>query len=112
MNEEKRPGGLTALAVFNFIFTGLNLLGILGWVIIFLVIIGIIPTENMQEAQKAQMEAFKELGIPVFILFFILSIVSSVLLLLAGIGYLKQKKFLGRTIGNLYAAITIISSLL
>ena len=64
----------------------------------------------MNEVQKTQMEAFKELGIPVFVLFFVLSIVSSVLLLLAGIGYLKQKKFLGRTIGNLYGVIKIISS--
>ena len=110
MNQEKRPGGLTALAVINFIFSGLYLLGILGWVVIFLVIIGIIPTEHMNEVQKTQMEAFQKLGIPVFIFVFTLSLVSSGLLLLSGIGYLKQKKFLGRIIGNIYAVIDIISS--
>lgn len=30
MNEGKRPGGLTALAVLNFIFSAWGLLGILG----------------------------------------------------------------------------------
>ena len=64
----------------------------------------------MNEVQKIQMEAFQKLGIPVFIFAFTLSLVSSVLLLLSGIGYLKQKKFLGRTLGNIYAVIDIISS--
>ncbi len=112
MNEEKRPGGLTALAVINFIFSGLYLFGLLGWIIIFLVIIGIIPTDQMNEIQKTQMEAFQELGIPVFIFILTLSLISSVLLLLSGIGYLKQKKFLGRNLGNLYAVIDIISSVI
>ncbi len=110
MNQEKRPGGLTALAVINFIFSGLYLLGILGWIIILLVIIGIIPIDQLNEIQRTQMEAFQKLGIPVFIFVLILSLVSSVLLLLSGIGYLKQKKFLGRTLGNIYAVIDIISS--
>ena len=66
----------------------------------------------MQEVQKAQIEAFQNMGLPVFIFIFILSLASGVLLLLSGIGYLKQKKFLGRIIGNLYAVITIISSVI
>ncbi|MCP4611345.1 MAG: hypothetical protein GY845_21755 [Planctomycetes bacterium] len=109
MNEEKRPGGLTALAVINFVFSGWGLIGLLGLAALF-AFIGKIPTENMQEAQRAQIEAFQDMGLPVFIFIFVLSLVSSVLLLLSGIGYLKQKKFLGRTIGNLYAVISIISS--
>lgn len=112
MNEEKRPGGLTALAVFNFIFSGVNLLGLLGWVVILFVIIGIIPTEQMNEIQKTQFEAFENLGIPMFIFIFVLSVVSAVLLLLSGIGYLKQKKVMGRLLGNIYAAINIISSII
>ena len=109
MNEEKRPGGLTALAVINFIFSGWGLIGLLG-LAAFFAFVGKIPTDDMQEAQKAQMEAFQNMGLPVFIFIFALSLVSSVLLLLAGIGYLKQKKFLGRTIGNIYAVVNIISS--
>ena len=112
MNEEKRPGGLTALAVINFIFSGLSLIGLLGWVVIMLVIIGIIPSEQMNEIQKTQMQAFEKLGTPIFIFIFVLSIVSAVLLLLSGIGYLKQKKVMGRMLGNLYAVINIISSVI
>ncbi|MBC8468234.1 MAG: hypothetical protein H8D56_02080 [Planctomycetes bacterium] len=109
MNEEKRPGGLTALAVINFIFSGWGLIGLIGLAALF-AFIGKIPTDDMQEAQKAQIVAFQNMGLPVFIIIFLLSILSSVLLLLSGIGYLKQKKFLGRTIGNLYGVISIISS--
>jgi len=112
MNQEKRPGGLTALAVFNFIFSGANLLGLLGWVVIFFIIIGVIPTEQMNEIQKTQMEAFKDLGIPIFIFILALSIISGILLLVSGIGYLKQKKIMGRMLGNIYAVLNIISSII
>ena len=109
MNQEERPGGLTALAVINFVFFGWNLIGLIFLAGLF-ALRGKIPTENMQEAQRAQIEAFQNMGLLVFILIFILSLVSTVLLLPAGIGYLKQKKFLGRTIGNLYVIVSIISS--
>ena len=107
MNEEKCPGGLTALAVINFIFSGFGFIGLIFQAGLF-ALRRKIPTENMQEIQKAQIEAFQNMGFPVFIFIFILSLISCALLLLAGIGYLKQKKFLGRTIGNIYAVITII----
>ncbi len=111
MNEEKRPGGLTALAVINFIFSGWGFIGLLG-LAAFFAFIGKIPTDEMQEAQKAQIEAFQNMGVPVFVIIFALSLISSVLLLLSGIGYLKQKKFLGRIIGSTYAVITIVSSVI
>ncbi len=109
MNEEKRPGGLTALAVINFIFSGWGFIGLIG-LAAFFALIGKISTDKMQETQKLQIEALQDMGLSVLILIFALSLVSSTLLLLSGIGYLKQKKFLGRTIGNIYAVITIISS--
>jgi tryptophan-rich sensory protein len=109
MNEEKRPGGLTALAVINFVFSGWGLLSLLG-LAVFFAFIGIIPTDQMQEPQRTQFEAFKDMGVYVFVIIFVLSLISSVLLLLSGIGYLKQKKFLGRTIGNIYAILAIVGS--
>jgi len=111
MNEEKRPGGLTALAVINFIFSGWGIITLLGLAALF-AFFGKIPTDQMDANQKAQMEAFQNMGLPLFIFIFALTIISSVLLLLSGIGYLKQKKFLGRTIGNTYAVVTIISSVI
>jgi hypothetical protein len=111
MNEEKRPGGLTALAVINFVFSGFGLLSLFGF-LAFFALRAKIPTDNMEEVQKAQIEALQNMGLSMLIFICVLNILSSVLLLLAGIGYLKQKKFLGRTMGNLYAAITIISSII
>ena len=111
MNEEKRPGGLTALAVITFVFSGFGMLSLFCF-LAFFALRGKIPTDNMEEVQKAQIEALQNLGLSMLIFICVLNILSSVLLLLAGIGYLKQKKFLGRTMGNLYAAITIISSII
>ena len=110
MNQEKRPGGLTALAVFNFIVSGMNFISFLGMFVMF-AFIGKIPTDDMQEAQKAQIEAFQDMGLPMFIFILVLYIVSAILLLVSGIGYLKQKKVMGRMIGNIYGVISIISSI-
>jgi len=111
MSEQKRPGGLTALAVINFVFSGWGFIGLLG-LAAFFAFIGKIATDDMNEAQKTQFEAFQNMGLPVFIFIFALSLISSVLLLLSGIGYLKLKKFLGRMIGNTYAVISIVSSVI
>ena len=109
MSEGKRPGGLTALAVINFVFAGWDVIGLLGLVAMF-AFVGMIPTDQMDETKKAQLEAFQNMGLPVFIFIFALSIVSCVLLLLSGIGYLKQKKLLGWGLGNAYGVISIVSS--
>ncbi len=110
MDEGKRPGGLTALAVINFVFAGFGLLGILGMIVI-LTFVGAMSTEGMNETQKAQFEAFQDMGLPLFIVVFGLEAVSSVLLLVSGIGYLKQKKIIGWALGNAYAVLAIISSI-
>ena len=110
MNEEKRPGGLTALAILNFVFSGFGVLNLLA-LMAFLAFRNMIPTDEMEEVQRAQFEAFQEMGLPVFVLIIALGLVSNVLLLLSGIGYLKQKKFLGRTLGNTYAVFSIVGSI-
>jgi len=102
---------LTALAVINFIFSGWGLIGLLG-LAVFFALAGKIPTAEMTEEQRVQIEAFQNLGLPVFIFIFALTIISSVLLLLSGIGYLKQKKLLGRMMGNAYAVINTVSSVI
>jgi hypothetical protein len=109
MDEGKRPGGLTALAVLNFVFSGWGFLSLLGFIALF-ALIGMVPTDNMEEAQRTQFEAFQDMGLPIFIFLFTLTLVSSVLQLLSGIGYIKQKKFLGRFLGNAYAVLAIASS--
>ena len=41
-----------------------------------------------------------------------LGLVTAGLLITAGIGYLQQKRFLGRTVGTAYAVIAIITTVL
>jgi hypothetical protein len=109
MNEGKRPGGLTALAVINFIIFGFGLIGLLSIVATYA---DLIPTDHMTEEQKAPIEVIQNMSLPLFVMILALSLISNVLLLLSGVGYLKQKKFLGRTMGNAYAVITIVSSII
>ena len=111
MSENKRPGGLTALAVINFILGGLSLLGALALAVL-------IPflgsgafeqaTQNMSPEETAQMEALANMSGPLFIVLVGVSFVCAVLLIASGVGYLKLKQFLGRTLGNAYAIISIV----
>jgi hypothetical protein len=110
MNEGKRPGGLTALAVINFVFAGSSVLSLAG-LAAFFTLAGKIPTDKMDEAQRAQMEALQNMGTPILVLIFILTLLSGVLLLLSGIGYLKQKRVLGRMVGNVYAVLAVAGSI-
>ena len=108
MNEGKRPGGLTALAVINFILFGFGLIGLLSMVATYA---DLIPTAHMTEEQKAPIEALQNMSFPLFVMILALSLISNVLLIISGIGYLKQKKILGRVLGNAYAVISIVSSI-
>jgi len=111
MTEGKRPSGLTALAVINFIFAGSSFLSLAG-LAAFFVMADRIPTEEMDAAQKAQIEALQNMGTPILLTLIALSLITGILLLLSGIGYLKQKRVLGRMLGNTYAVVAIVSSLI
>ncbi|MBM4027654.1 MAG: hypothetical protein FJ280_19975 [Planctomycetes bacterium] len=110
MNEGKRPGGLTALAVINFILVGLSVMSLVGMAALFS-FADRIPTDEMAEAERAQFEAFQNMGTPMLVFILALTLLSAVLLLLSGIGYLKQKRILGRMVGNIYGITAIISSI-
>ena len=108
MNEGKRPGGLTALAVINFILFCLGMIGVLGMLATYL---GMISTDHLTEEQKAPIEAIQNMSLSLFVFILGLSLVSNVLLILSGIGYLKQKKIMGRAFGSAYAVLSIASSI-
>ena len=78
MEPEKRPGGLTALAVFNFIFAGLGIIGFIGFAAI-LGLRNVIPTDDMAPEQRAQFEAFQEMGTVFFVAILALMLVSMIL---------------------------------
>ena len=108
MSEGKRPGGLTALAVLNFIFGGFAMLGVLAMAAL-LGVAAAVEGQDTEEARKVA-EAMEEAG-PLFGVALVLSLVSGVLLIASGVGYLKQKRFLGRTLGSVYAGLSIFASL-
>lgn len=113
MSSGKRPGGLTALAVFNFIFGALGVLSALGMAV-FIPMLGRMPEEAMADMtaeQIAQFQAMQEVGTGLFVTLALLGLVSALLLILSGVGYLGLKKFLGRTLGNAYGILGIVSTL-
>jgi hypothetical protein len=108
--EGKRPGGLTALAVFNFIFGGLGLLGSLTLLALPALLDQVTQAPNMNEQQRAQLDALQQIGTLPLWLTSASGVIVGALLIASGIGYLKQKKFLGRTLGNVYALFSILSA--
>ncbi|MCA3008060.1 MAG: hypothetical protein INH34_06810 [Phycisphaerales bacterium] len=111
MSEGKRPGGLTALAVLNFIFGGFGVLGAGGLVFLYFAS-GVLASEagSVPEDQRAVIEAMQKAG-PMFLALSGPSLLASCLQVVAGIGYLQMKRFLGRTLGNAYAVAAILLGL-
>ena len=107
MSHGKRPGGLTAMAVINFVFGGFGALGFLGLIVFLLILTGSISTEDTQKIKESFEEPRTESG-------FLLSVqlLAVVLLITSGVGYLKQKRVLGRYLGNTYAIVSISVNLL
>ncbi len=110
MNQGKRPGGLTALAVINFVFAALGVLGILGMIVL-LVFFTSGAAEDNPDMEKVK-ASWEEIGYLWLYLILALSVVTNALLIVSGIGYLLLKRVLGRWCGNAYAIITIISSII
>ena len=98
MAEGRRPGGLTALAVLNFVFAGLGLLGFLA----VLALLG--AADNLSDGK---LEGAGGISKGVVYAALLLGVLRMAILLAAGVGYIKQKKFLGRTMGNVYAILAL-----
>ena len=67
---------------------------------------------DLSEAQQEMKRAFEEAGIGPGLLTFIivLGFLSSLMLILSGVGYLGQRKVLGRGIGNAWAILSLAST--
>jgi hypothetical protein len=100
MAEGRRPGGLTALAVLNFVFGGFATI----FALLFLTGTILIKTG---EAQARSNGAEIHVSMGILYLELLLMTVSSFTLIASGVGYLKQKRVLGRTIGNIYAVCSL-----
>lgn len=106
MDEGKRPGGLTALAIFNLIFAGEGLLGFLGLAGLYAVSTA---TEVLDDARAYAQRLLEEAHVTDAMLAVLMigGLVTSLLLLFSAIGYLKQKRVLGRGLGNLYVLAAV-----
>lgn len=110
MSEGTRPGGLTALAVLNFIFGGFGVLSSIGMALMLVWL----NTTNEPGAQGARDEIAKvlnEIGKGPAVALVASSLIADVLQIVAGIGYLQQKKVLGRRVGNVFALVAVASSI-
>ncbi|MBM4038840.1 MAG: hypothetical protein FJ290_10025 [Planctomycetes bacterium] len=102
-----RPGGLTALAVLNFVFGGLGVIGLFAlFALLSLADEGIrgmsLGRHGVSDVPGA--------GTVYFLLF--LSLVAVVLLITSGVGYIGQKRVLGKCLGNAYGILGIASNAL
>jgi len=121
----KRPGGLTALAVLNFVFGGFGIIGGL----MALAVGGVASSAGnwSEELAKAARETARRSGDAEAIdaankvfapaanevsgMFYILGILGLLLaafLIVAGVGYLKQSRKIGYMFGNIYGIAAII----
>lgn len=103
MSDGQRPGGLTALAVLNFVFGGLSALGLLA-------IFAMIGVAETASEGRLSAEITRQPGSGLVLLSLVLSLATVTLLLVSGVGYLGMKRMLGRTMGNLYAVVSLASS--
>jgi hypothetical protein len=111
MDEKNRPGGLIALAVINFIFAAFSILGVLG-LLIGKIAVNYVPMEQIPESQAAQIAAFQNMSGTILAVIICKGLITFLLLLLSGIGYLKLKRILGRILGSIYGAVAILFSIL
>jgi hypothetical protein len=110
MSEGSRPGGLTALAVFNLIFGSLSLLSFAGNMVVHLIHLRVIEVD--EGGREKMLKVIEVMGESAWTAQLVAYAVCGALLLASGIGYLKQKRFLGRKVGNGYAIVSIAMSAL
>src|SRR5262245_60592599 len=102
----RRPGGLTALAVLNFVIGGLMSLYFFSLLMFFAMTDEMV--KQMDPASRERFERVKNdpnLHLVIVITTIVLG-VGAALLIASGVGYLKQKRW-GRVLGNLGALIGV-----
>jgi hypothetical protein len=99
----KRPGGLTALAVLNFVFGALGLIfTVTGFLALSaaMAMMGKMASAVGASSMPSAGIIYASLG---------LGIIGSIIEIVAGVGYLGMKK-MGKTMGNAYAVLAIAGS--
>lgn len=114
MAEGKRPGGLTALAVLNFVFGGFGALAVLGMIALVGVVAGAANIATDGEAGEAMAQGMSEAGLSggMLMVTIVLMAASCALLIVSGVGYIQQKRVLGRTMGSLYGILALLGTVI
>ena len=113
MSEGKRPGGLTALAVLNFVFGGFGVIAILGLWALYSLVTGAAKVAAGQGTAGAQdITAVAQVGGTMVLISLILLLVTVTLLIVSGVGYLGQKKFLGQRLGSIYGIVSVAQTVI
>ena len=101
---------MTALAVLNFVFSGLAVIGILGLVVV-VTMAGSLKEAAQTADERATFEALENMNMGLWALILASNVVAFATLLIAGIGYLKMRRW-GRLFGNVYAVTAIVTALM
>ncbi len=110
MAQGRRPGGLTALAVLNFVLAGLAALSLLGAIVV-VAFSGALKDAAQKPEDRQVFEALEGMNMGLWVMIIVSGALALVLLIVAGVGYLKMRKW-GRTCGNVYALTAIASGVL
>lgn len=107
MTPGTRPGGLTAFAIINFIIASMSFVNGL-FALAAPTLIDVFPTKGLPAEKLEQMNQIKDvMSRPIVQIVVSMGIPVSALLVISGIGYLKQKRIMGRLIGNVYALLAV-----
>lgn len=106
--SQGRPGGLTALAVLNFVFGGF---GVIGGIVI-MATAGVVHSVADSSARQGADTSAAAPAIGLLYLIGLLGLVGAGLLIASGVGYIKQKKVLGFWLGHAYAIVSILGNIL
>lgn len=102
-----RPGGLTALAVLNFVFGGFAVLAIFG-----LLALLSLANSAVSQASGGQTSLTQTPGAGVVYFMVLIAIVQAGLLITSGVGYLGLKRTTGYVLGNVYGIVGVANVLL
>ena len=97
-----RPGGLSALGIFNFVFGGLEAIGEL-------LTLAVLSSQYPKMVEQAQRNGQDFPSVNLLYVLALFGLVRAGLLISSGVGYFGMKKFLGRMLGNGYAVAALIA---
>lgn len=110
MADGRRPGGLTALAVLNFVFAGIHVIQVLGLVVV-VAMADKLKAAAHKPGDRAVFEALDHMSMGLWALLMVSAGIALALLIISGVGYLKMRRW-GRRLGTAYALLSLTTTIL